>query len=136
MVTATMVAERRVDAERARWVTAAACVAVESLGGIMYMFGVYSPLLKSSFALTQTELDGLASATNIANNVGIWLGSGIDRFGPRAMMVFGGIVGGLSWLALWAALAFGWQVAYWQVRLHCHAAADHQSHCLVRVAVL
>jgi MFS family permease len=106
---------RHDEVETAAWVAAAGCIAVESLAGIMYMFGVYSPILKSRYALSQTELDGLATATNIANNVGLWLGSGIDRLGPRTMMVAGGIVGGLSWLTLWAALTYRWRLAYWQL---------------------
>ena len=52
-------------AERRRWVSCAACIAVESLTGIMYMFALYSPLLKARYDLTQAELDGLATATNI-----------------------------------------------------------------------
>ena len=51
--------------ERRRWVSCAACIAVESLTGIMYMFALYSPLLKARYDLTQAELDGLATATNI-----------------------------------------------------------------------
>ena len=81
---------RHEEIETAAWVAAAACIAVESLAGIMYMFGLYSPILKSEYALSQTELDGLATATNVANNVGLWLGSGIDRLGPRTMLVAGG----------------------------------------------
>ena len=107
--------QQRRDAEAARWVTVAAVIAVESLAGIMYMFGVYSPLLKTTYALSQAELDGLATATNIANNVGIWLGSAIDRWGPRPVMATGGVLGGCCWLALWAALTYQWELAYGQL---------------------
>jgi MFS family permease len=106
---------RHEEVETAAWVAVAGCIVVESLSGIMYMFGVYSPILKSTYTLSQTELDGLATATNIANNVGLWLGSGIDRLGPRTMMVAGGVIGALSWLSLWAALTYRWQLAYWQL---------------------
>ena len=57
--------------ERRRWVSCAACIAVESLTGIMYMFALYSPLLKARYDLTQAELDGLATATNIVRTTAL-----------------------------------------------------------------
>ena len=42
------------------------------MSGIMYMFGIYSPVLKATFGLTQAQTDGLATATNVANNLAVW----------------------------------------------------------------
>ena len=47
----------------------------------------------------------------------MWLGSFIDAYGPRPMMVGGGVFGGLSWLLQWAALQYEWPLAYWQLLL-------------------
>ena len=76
-------AQRRLDS---RWTVLAAAMIAECAGcGIGYAFGIYSPLLKSQFGLTQTQLN----TTNVASMIiavppfcfaYAWV---YDNFGPR-----------------------------------------------------
>eukprot|EP01045_Picozoa_sp_COSAG04_P016058 COSAG04_NODE_1312_length_7264_cov_6.349058_7_plen_320_part_01 len=98
-----------------RWTVLAVGLLVETIGGLFYMFGVYSQTLKERSwpggdgdggTLTQTQVALIGSASNIGANVGVlpW-GCFFDAFGPRPTVIAGGALGVLGWGLLWAALA-------------------------------
>lgn len=87
---------RRQEAEAAaphsRWVVLAAAVIAECAGcGIGYSFGIYSPLLKSQFHISQTQLAYINTASMIVSIPPFcfffaWI---YDRFGPNVSQKIG-----------------------------------------------
>ena len=72
------------------WTKCAICVLVQSIGGLFYMFGVFSPALKNESwiggagpngTLTQDQLSLVSTAANIGGNIGTPVGLLVDRFG-------------------------------------------------------
>ena len=81
--------QRRLDS---RWTVLAAAMIAECAGcGIGYAFGIYSPLLKSQFGLTQTQLNTTNAVSMIISVPPFcfffaWI---YDRFGPRVSQKLG-----------------------------------------------
>lgn len=48
-----------------RWTILACTIVVEAIGGLSYIFSLYSGALKSKFHLTQTRLDLLGTLSNV-----------------------------------------------------------------------
>ena len=75
------------------WTVVAVSLLLESIGGLFYMFGVFSGTLKNESwvggegangTLTQGQLSLVSTAANIGGNLGLPVGLFVDRFGASA----------------------------------------------------
>ena len=98
-----------------RWTVLAVGLLVESIGGLFYMFGVYSQNLKEATwpgglgaggTLTQAQVSLIGAASNIGGNCSPQWGLFYDWAGPRPTIIIGGTMGVLGWAGLYAALKF------------------------------
>eukprot|EP00051_Salpingoeca_urceolata_P025219 m.449096 g.449096 ORF g.449096 m.449096 type:complete len:533 (-) comp20317_c0_seq1:22-1620(-) len=98
-----------------RWTVLAAALLVETVGGLFYMFGVFSDRLKAKSwpggsgpndTLTQSQLQFIGSSANLGGNFAIWAGFLYDFAGPTWTILSGGVLGCVGWLLMWAALRF------------------------------
>ena len=64
--------------------------------GLFYMFGLFSPTLKSEFSLTQRTLDQIATAANAGGNIGVHAGMFFDSMGPKPTILIGAVMGTLA----------------------------------------
>ena len=87
-----------------RWRILATVIVVESVGGLMYAFGIYSARLKSKFSLSQQQLDAISISSSLGSNVGVHWGLLTDAAGPSAALCAALVAGGGGWLLLWSAL--------------------------------
>ncbi|KAK7242056.1 nodulin-like protein [Aureococcus anophagefferens] len=87
-----------------RWRILATVIVVESVGGLMYAFGIYSARLKSKFSLSQEQLDAISISSSLGSNVGVHWGLLTDAAGPSAALCAALVAGGGGWLLLWSAL--------------------------------
>ncbi|KAH8055633.1 hypothetical protein JL722_7972 [Aureococcus anophagefferens] len=69
-----------------RWRILATVIVVESVGGLMYAFGIYSARLKSKFSLSQEQLDAISISSSLGSNVGVHWGLLTDAAGPSAAL--------------------------------------------------
>eukprot|EP00050_Salpingoeca_kvevrii_P009535 m.3472 g.3472 ORF g.3472 m.3472 type:complete len:520 (-) comp2313_c0_seq1:191-1750(-) len=95
-----------------RWNILAVLVLVESLGGLFYIFSVYSDRIKTQFDLSQDSVDLIGTASNVGGNIGIVVGMLADRFGPRPTMLLGMLLALLGWIGTWHALDSTWDAPY------------------------
>jgi hypothetical protein len=97
-----------------RWKIVSAAVLVESIGGLGYIFSVYSNTLKTEFKLSQSELDLLGTLSNIGGNFGVHIGLIADAVGPAPVVLLGGAIGVAGWLPMYFALSpsIGWRCPY------------------------
>jgi MFS family permease len=102
-----------------RWLLVAAAVLVESVGGLGYIFSVYSDRLKVEFSLGQAETDLLGTLSNLASTFGLHIGLLQDSVGPTPVLAIGGVLGVGGWLPLHFALARtgGWRCPYWMLAM-------------------
>lgn len=100
---ATAGSERR---GRARLLAGA--LVVESVGGLMYAFSLYSETLKRTYGLSQGAVQTIGTAANIGGNVGVHAGIFYDAFGPRATVLVALVLGGAGWGGMWLVLATRW----------------------------
>lgn len=104
---------------RPPWVGLGAAVWVQIAAGSAYTFPLYSSALKSQLGYSQQQLNLLAVANDIGENVGILPGIASNKFPPWAVLlvgVFTSFLGyGLIWLAVSHTLP---SLPYWTV---CHS---------------
>eukprot|EP01052_Picozoa_sp_SAG31_P038860 SAG31_NODE_5272_length_2639_cov_1.823228_1_plen_213_part_00 len=106
-----------------RWTVLAIALIVESIGGLFYMFGVYSQNLKEASwpgglgvggTLTQAQVSLIGAASNIGGNMSPQWGFFYDYFGARPTVIVGGTMGVVGWAGLWAALRYpALKVPFW-----------------------
>lgn len=84
-----------------RWFILAFCLLLESVGGLFYLVGVYSDVLKVRFSLTQSQVLAAALAGNIGGNFGFPAGILFDKWGPAPVLVLGAISSAVGWSLLW-----------------------------------
>ena len=77
-----------------RWRILATVIVVESVGGLMYAFGIYSARLKSKFSLSQQQLDAISISSSLGSNVGVHWGLLTDAAGPGAALCAALVAGG------------------------------------------
>ncbi|KAH8047219.1 hypothetical protein JL722_13203 [Aureococcus anophagefferens] len=119
-----------------RWRILATVIVVESVGGLMYAFGIYSARLKSKFSLSQEQLDAISISSSLGSNVGVHWGLLTDAAGPSAALCAALVAGGGGWLLLWSALgALSGCGAALGVPLRVRAAPGH-GHPALRLYVL
>ena len=85
-----------------RWLTLVLSQFVMVSSGTLYLFPVYSPMLKSRLDLTQEEVNFVGSAAHFGAFFSVFGGFFYDAFGPRATLTLGGALklGGLLTMAL------------------------------------
>ena len=97
-----------------RWAALVGCLLAEIPGGAIYAFSVFSPAVKSTLGLSQTQLAllGLASQVGIFCNVPAGLVQ--DAFGPRVTMAIGSACHGVGFLLLWLVLDRCVLLVFWR----------------------
>ena len=85
-----------------RWLTLVLSQFVMVSSGTLYLFPVYSPMLKHRLDLTQEEVNFVGSAAHFGAFFSVFGGFFYDAFGPRATLTLGGALklGGLTTMAL------------------------------------
>jgi len=105
-----------------RWVVLGVALLIESVGGLFYMFGVFSQTLKvhhwsggagANSTLTQGQLDMIATVANLGGNIGIHVGFVYDAFGVAPVIVFATLCGVCGWVGMWASLTGAIATPYW-----------------------
>ena len=92
-----------------RWRILATVIVVESVGGLMYAFGIYSARLKSKFSLSQQQLDAISISSSLGSNVDVHWGLLTDAAGPSAALCVA-----LVALAAKLVLPKGWYALLWR----------------------
>ena len=85
-----------------RWLTLVLSQFVMVSSGTLYLFPVYSPMLKHRLDLTREEVNFVGSAAHFGAFFSVFGGFFYDAFGPRATLTLGGALklGGLTTMAL------------------------------------
>ena len=98
-----------------RWVLLTLCVTeITSWGVLYYAFTVLSEQISTDTGWSAPAVTAAFSAGLVtAALVGIPVGRGLDRVGPRWIMTAGSILGVLSVVAVVTAPNYGWFVAAW-----------------------
>lgn len=80
------------------WVILLCCFTVAMISyGLQYSFGVFFKPLIEEFGWTRTMLSGVFSVYTITYGIsGIFLGGLSDKYGPRMIVLIGGLIMGLS----------------------------------------
>ncbi|KAL4437504.1 hypothetical protein ABPG77_003485 [Micractinium sp. CCAP 211/92] len=112
-----------------RW-TFTASVCISLCAGLTYCFAIWSGELRSTFGLSQPQLELIASAANIGGYSGIFSGLAYDalerhkRFGPRVVLALGCLLNAAGYLGLWAALQGLFEARFWHLVLLAAVAAN------------
>ena len=97
----------------ARWPSFAAACLMMSIGGVSYVFSLYSAVLKERFGLTQTQLDLISTAENLAGLLGFVGGFLYNRLGPSGASLLCAAMAVPAWSLMWASVAMTtWVVPY------------------------
>ncbi|KAL4452086.1 hypothetical protein ABPG75_007748 [Micractinium tetrahymenae] len=113
-----------------KWWTFTASVCVSLCAGLTYCFAIWSGELKSTFGLSQPQLELIASAANIGGYSGIFSGLAYDalerhkRFGPRIVLALGCLLNAAGYLGLWAALQGLYEAQFWHLVVLAAVAAN------------
>eukprot|EP00808_Paulinella_micropora_P001186 g35700.t1 len=114
--------------EKQKWRTAAACLYLEMLVGLVASFPVFSPALKAALALNQKSLSWCSSLGSLGQNLSAFSGVVFDNLGPMYTSAGGVIIAtcGFTWVYLVASgviplggfgaawgFAFGFQGLVW-----------------------
>eukprot|EP00854_Cymbomonas_tetramitiformis_P002954 gene2954-3769_t len=86
-----------------RWVSLVGGMLAMLGGGVIYSFGVYSPVYKDKFHYSQTEVDWL-SFSMTAGNYLPFAGMFYDRTSARASLLLGGFLMFVGYVNVWAIL--------------------------------
>ncbi|CAN6270443.1 unnamed protein product, partial [Urochloa humidicola] len=78
---------------------------VQSMAGVVYLFGVISPVLKSTLGYNQRQVAALAVAKNLGGYVGVVAGTLSTALPPWAMMLMGAAQNILGYGWLWLIVA-------------------------------
>ena len=100
-----------------RWVATVASIWIQATVGEIYVFGVYSPIIRSSQSYDQSTLDTLSVVKDIGGNVGVFAGHlysataasyGTHRcnciHGPWVVLFTGAIQCFLGYFFIWLAV--------------------------------
>jgi MFS family permease len=99
-----------VDTKQGYVVTAAAfCLQMLGIGSLL-SFGIFIPALENEFGWSRATVAGAASMANLVNGI-LALGAGYlsDRYGPRTVMTFAGIIVGSAYFLMSQTQAI-WQL--------------------------
>ena len=95
------------------WIIVAACLVIMMTAyGVSYSFGVFFKPLQDEFGWNRAATSGIFSFYQISHNaLGLLAGWAIDRYGPRVIIIVGGIAIGVG------LLLTSWVNALWQLYL-------------------
>lgn len=97
-----MPADASADADRV-WTWFMACCLASASAGMAYSFSAFSSALKAEWSLSQSELESIAVAGNLAAGLLGGVAGGIaDAAVPAHSMAGGGLVAALSYATFWA----------------------------------
>ncbi|CAN6242000.1 unnamed protein product [Urochloa humidicola] len=99
------VAERARSFYRNRWLVLVAAMWVQSMAGVVYLFGAISPVLKSTLGYNQRQVAALAVAKNLGGYVGVVAGTLSTALPPWALMLMGAAQNILGYGWLWLIVA-------------------------------
>ncbi|KAI8105064.1 hypothetical protein M9435_000236 [Picochlorum sp. BPE23] len=106
-----------------KFVTFAASLPIALSGGVGYCFGLWSPLLKANYNLSQGSLGLVAAAHNLGAYSSFISGILYDSLehrhhvGPRLSLLIGALMNCVGFSMLWAAVTKRIEVALWQMIL-------------------
>jgi hypothetical protein len=90
-----------------KWLTLTLCQFVMLSSGTLYLFPVYSPLLKKNLDLTQEATNAVGSAAHFGAFFSVFGGMFFDAYGSRATLALGGALKTIGYLMM-AATIEGW----------------------------
>ena len=90
-----------------KWLTLTLCQFVMLSSGTLYLFPVYSPLLKKNLDLTQEATNAVGSAAHFGAFFSVFGGMFFDAYGSRATLALGGALKTTGYLMMAATIA-GW----------------------------
>ena len=91
------------------------------VGGVVYCFGLWSPLLKKNYGLSQGTLELIGAAHNLGGYSSFVSGLVYDALehrhhvGPRLSLVMGSLVNLVGFFLLWAAVTKRFEASIWQL---------------------
>ncbi|KAK9856767.1 hypothetical protein WJX84_006938 [Apatococcus fuscideae] len=114
-----------------KWLTFSAAAALELVAGVIYAFSIYSPALKESLNISQTQLQGLGTAIGaggfFAFIPGLLYDANISKYPkwtPRLIGAMGVIAHVFGYLSLWLAATERVSFQYWQLVAICLLASN------------
>ncbi|KAL6552789.1 hypothetical protein OROHE_008153 [Orobanche hederae] len=88
-----------------RWFMVFATTLIMSVAGATYMFGLYSPIIKSSLGYDQTTLNLLSFFKDLGSNVGVLSGLINEVTPPWVVLTIGAILNFFGYLMIWLAVS-------------------------------
>jgi hypothetical protein len=110
--------------------TLTASIAVALCAGVTYSFPIWSSVLKDTYALSQEQLQLIASTANVGGYSSIISGLVYDllakhkKVGPRVVLLIGSIANAAGYLGLWAAIQGLFQAQLWHLAALAALAAN------------
>lgn len=100
-----------------RWLVLVAAIWVQACAGIGYVFGNYSPIIKSEFGYNQKQISGLGVAKDMGDSVGLFAGLLCDVLPLWGLLLMGALQNlvGYGWLYLMVSGRTS-QLPFWVVR--------------------
>ncbi|XP_004307342.1 PREDICTED: uncharacterized protein LOC101306672 [Fragaria vesca subsp. vesca] len=111
-----------------RWFMVFACLLIMSAAGATYMFGLYSPDIKTALAYDQSTLNLLSFFKDFGSNVGILSGLLNEVTPPWVVLLVGAVLNFLGYLMIWLSVTK--KIArpkVWQMCLYICIGANSQS---------
>ncbi|GFP86662.1 hypothetical protein PHJA_000810000 [Phtheirospermum japonicum] len=88
-----------------RWFMVFATTLIMSAAGATYMFGLYSPIIKSSLGYDQTTLNLLSFFKDLGSNVGVLSGLINEVTPPWVVLSIGAVLNFFGYLMIWLAVS-------------------------------
>ncbi|XP_024521553.1 protein NUCLEAR FUSION DEFECTIVE 4 [Selaginella moellendorffii] len=86
---------------RSRWLVLVASMWLQACGGVGYIYGSYSPVIKARLLYNQRQMNTLAVAKNIGGSVGIFAGSLSTVLPPWGLILLGGFQNLVGYGGIW-----------------------------------
>ncbi|KAK9666389.1 hypothetical protein RND81_14G181600 [Saponaria officinalis] len=113
---------------KGRWFMVFSTLLVMSTAGATYMFGLYSPDIKSSLGYDQSTLNLLSFFKDLGGNVGVLAGLLMEIAPPWVVLVFGAVLNFFGYLMIWLAVTSRIsKPAVWQMCLYIGIGANSQA---------
>ncbi|KAL9232027.1 hypothetical protein vseg_007176 [Gypsophila vaccaria] len=87
-----------------RWFMVVATFLVMSVSGTGYLFGIYSPEIKSSLGYDQSTLNLLSFFKDLGSNVGVHTGVLLEFAPPWVVLIFGAVLNFFGYFMIWLAV--------------------------------
>ncbi|KAK9666345.1 hypothetical protein RND81_14G178400 [Saponaria officinalis] len=87
-----------------RWFMVVSTFLVMSVSGTGYLFGIYSPEIKSSLGYDQSTLNLLSFFKDLGSNVGVHAGLIMEIAPPWVVLIFGSVLNFFGYFMIWLAV--------------------------------